>query len=146
MDSKGEHERDGNGRDVRRKRGGVEERREKRKGGGRRKHAEGKKRGREEGKKGGRGKREGEKERAKVIAAAVATVFAVDVVIARGRLQCGRPGRGHRGRRGRCHVRGRLLFCRPGDAPFPNISSRTEEDSGRKKVGNDIGGRSPFIN
>ena len=142
MDRGGEYERDGNDREPRRKRGGAEERREKRKGGGRRKHAEGKKRGREEGKKGGRGKREGEKERAKEVAAAVAAVFVVDVVIARGRLQCGRRGRGHRGRRGRCHLRGRLLFRRPGDAPFPNISSRTEEDSARKKVGNDIGGRS----
>ena len=141
MDSGGEHERDGNGREVSRIRGGAEEWREKRKGGGRRKHAEGKKKGREEGKKGGRGKREEEKERAKEVAAAIAAVFVVDVVIARGRLQCGRHGRGNRGRRGRCHLRGRLLFRRPGEAPFPNISSRTEEDSARKQVGNDIGGR-----
>ena len=58
----------------------------------------------------------------------------------RGRRNCGRRGRGHRGRRGRCHLRGRLLSRRLGDAPFPNISSRTEKDSARKKVGNDICG------
>ena len=70
-----------------------------------------------------------------VVENVIAVVVVVVVVLLGRRRHHRRRGRGRRGRRQR---RRRIIPRRPKEAPFPNISSRTEEDSARTNVGNDF--------